>query len=76
MEEEDKEHSRLKKKEESEGIWPAGVCSPGSPRSSGRELAQGPKGGEWGGKICRAQKEKLQSSPARPTPNKREYPGV
>lgn len=35
-----------KKNEESDGIWPAGVRSLSSPRSSGRELAEGLQGRE------------------------------
>lgn len=46
VEEEDKEHRGLKKEEESGGIWPAGVSSRGSPRSSGRELLEGLQGRE------------------------------
>lgn len=76
MEEEDKEHRGLKKEEESGGIWPAGVSSGGSPRSSGRELSEGLQGRErkQGTKIFKAEKEKLQSPQVRQIQNTKESP--
>lgn len=71
LEEEDKEHRGLKRKEESGGIWPAGVSSVGSPRSSRR--AERCNGGKAGGKIGKAQREKLQSPQVRQTQNKKKH---